>query len=54
MDLAITKFLERGLTVFAVSKEKLPMKQITERDFAQLEIPTPNNGERIEVWGTSE
>lgn len=50
MDLAFTKFLERGLTVFAVSKEKLPMKQITERDFAQLEIPTPNNGERIEVW----
>lgn len=50
MDLAIGKFTEHDIPVFAVSKEKLPMKQIINADFAQLEIPTPNTSEREEVW----
>lgn len=50
MDLAFGKFTGRGIPVFAISKEKLPMKQIVDGDFAQLEIETPNTSEREEVW----
>lgn len=50
MDLAFGKFTRQGLTVFTASKEKLPMKQMTDLDFAQLELPTPNFSEREEVW----
>lgn len=50
MDLAFGTFARRGLTVFTVSGEKLPMKQITEREFIQLEIPAPTNTERESVW----
>ncbi|MEG1541580.1 MAG: ATP-binding protein [Oscillospiraceae bacterium] len=50
MDLAFGKFTGRNIPVFAISKEKIPMKQIVDKDFAQLEIPTPDTGEREEVW----
>ncbi len=50
MDLAFGKLLDKDLTVFTVSKEKLPMRDMTTLDYAQLELPTPNNGERQEVW----
>ncbi len=50
MDLAFGKLLQQGLTVFTVSKEKLPMKQITDHDVAQLELPTPSYSERETVW----
>lgn len=50
MDLAFGKFTRQHLTVFTVSKEKLPMKQITDHDFAQLELPTPSYSEREAVW----
>ena len=50
MDLAFGKLLEKGITIFAVSKEKLPMKEMTRLDFTQLELPTPNTGDRQQVW----
>ncbi len=50
MDLAFGKFTAKDIPVFAISREKLPMKQIVDGDFAQLEIPTPNTGEREDVW----
>ena len=50
MDLAFGMFLRQRLTVFTVSKEKLPMKQITDQDFAQLELPIPSYSEREEIW----
>ena len=50
MDLAFGKFADQGLTVFTASKEKLPIKQMTDLDFAQLELPTPNFSEREKVW----
>ena len=50
MDLAIGKFTQQNLIVFTVSKEKLPMKQITDLDFAQLELPTPSFSEREKIW----
>ena len=50
MDLAFGKLMKHGLAVFTVSKEKLPMREMTSADYAQLELPTPNNGERLAVW----
>lgn len=50
MDLAFGKLLEKGITIFAASKEKLPMKEMTRLDFTQLELPTPNTGDRQKVW----
>ena len=50
MDLAFGKFNRQGLTVFTVSKEKLPMKQMTDLDFVQLELPMPSFSERETVW----
>lgn len=50
MDLAFGKLMKHDLAVFAVSKEKLPMREMTTSDYAQLELPTPSNGERLEVW----
>ena len=50
MDLAFGKLNRHGLAVFTVSKEKLPMREMTAEDYAQLELPTPNNGERLAVW----
>lgn len=50
MDLAFGKFTQQNLIVFTVSKEKLPMKQITDLDFAQLELPTPSFSEREKIW----
>ena len=50
MDLAFGKLMKHGLAVFTVSKEKLPMREMTSSDYAQLELPTPNNGERLAVW----
>lgn len=50
MDLAFGMFIRQGLTVFTVSKEKLPMKQITSQECTQLELPTPSFSEREQVW----
>ena len=50
LDLAFGKLLRHDIPIFAVSKEKLPMREITTLDYAQLELPTPNNGERQQVW----
>lgn len=50
MDLAFSRFTARNITVFTASKEKLPMKQMTDLDFAQLELPTPSFSERERVW----
>ena len=50
LDLAFGKLVAHDVTIFAVSKEKLPMREVTTLDYAQLELPTPNNGERQQVW----
>lgn len=50
MDLAFGKLAKRDIPVFNLSKEKLPMREMTTADYAQLELPTPNNNERIKVW----
>lgn len=50
MDLAFSKLTERGVMVFTVSKEKIPLKEITKEEFTELELPTPSNQEREECW----
>jgi len=50
MDLALGKLLEKDILSFAMSKEKLPMKEITREEFTELELPTPTTAEREECW----
>lgn len=50
LDLAFGMLEKYKIPVFAISKEPLPMKQIVRSDFALLELPTPNNAEREEIW----
>ena len=50
MDLAFSKLTGHGLLVFAISREKLPVKDMTKEEFTELELPTPMNQEREECW----
>ena len=50
MDLAFEKLGKHNITAFTVSRDKLPLREMTQIEFTQLEIPTPNNQEREDVW----
>ena len=50
MDLAFGKLIAQGITVFIISRDKLQMKNITQEEFTELEIPTPTNQERENCW----
>ncbi|MCD8249232.1 MAG: ATP-binding protein [Lachnospiraceae bacterium] len=50
MDLAFSKLTRHGLLVFALSKEKLSMKDMTKEEYTELELPTPSNQEREDCW----
>lgn len=50
MDLAISKLREHDILIFLMSREKLPLKSVTESDFTELELPTPGNQEREDCW----
>jgi len=50
MDLFFERLSDQGVTVFTHSKEKMPMREMTSIEFTQLELPTPNNQERISLW----
>jgi ATP-dependent 26S proteasome regulatory subunit len=50
VDLAFGKLTEGGVAVFALSRDKLPMKEMTTLEYTQVELPTPNNGERELLW----
>lgn len=50
MDLAFSKLLSEQILVFALSKESINFKDITKREYTQLELPTPSNQEREECW----
>ncbi|MDE5590599.1 MAG: hypothetical protein K2J60_15910, partial [Acetatifactor sp.] len=43
MDLAFSKLTAHGMMVFAISKEKLPVKEMTKEEVTELELPTPSN-----------
>ncbi|MCR4641936.1 MAG: ATP-binding protein [Lachnospiraceae bacterium] len=50
MDLAFAKLTEKKITVFAMSKLNISMKEITKEYFAEFELPTPTTTERFECW----
>ncbi len=50
MDLAFNKLTQKSILVFAISREKLAMRDITKEEVTELEIPTPNNEEREKCW----
>lgn len=50
MDAFFEKLTDRKITVFTLSREKLPLREMTSLDFTQLELPTPNNRERERLW----
>ena len=50
MDLAFSKLVRHGLLVFAISREKLTLKDMTGEEFTELELPTPTNQEREKCW----
>ncbi len=50
MDLAFSKLTERNITVFAMSKEYIDFRDITKNEYTELELPTPDTGERQACW----
>ena len=50
MDLFFTKLTEKGITVFANSKEDIKFKEITKETITLLELPAPNIDERVACW----
>ena len=50
MDLAVSKLQEHDILIFLMSREKLPLKSVTDEEFTELELPTPGNQEREDCW----
>ncbi len=50
MDLAFSKLTDHDILVFALSKEKLNIRDMTGSEYTELEVPTPTNQEREDCW----
>ncbi len=50
LDLAVSRLREHDILLFLMSREKLPLKTVTDLDFTELELPTPTTKEREECW----
>lgn len=50
MDLAVSKLREHDILIFTISRDKLPLKSVTDQEFTELELPTPSNQERENCW----
>ena len=50
MDLAVSRLQEHDILIFLMSREKLPLKSVTDMEFTELELPTPGNQERENCW----
>lgn len=50
MDMAASKLRSHDILLFFMSRDKLPMKSITDQDVAELELQTPNTQERENCW----
>lgn len=50
LDLAVSRLREHDILLFLMSREKLPLKSVTDLDFTQLELLTPTTKEREECW----
>ncbi len=50
MDLAFSKLTEKDILVFAMSKLYIDFREVTKKQFTDLELPTPSTGERQACW----
>ncbi len=50
MDLFFNKLTEKGITVFANSKEDIKFKEITKETITLLELPAPDIDGRVACW----
>ena len=50
MDLFFTRLTEKGVTVFANSKETINFKEITKETITLLELPAPDIDGRVACW----
>lgn len=50
MDMAVTKLRSHDILIFFMSRDKLPMKSVTDLDVTELELPTPSTQERENCW----
>ncbi len=50
MDMAFSKLNEQNILVFAMSKEHIDFREITKSEYTELELPTPDTGERQTCW----
>lgn len=50
LDLAVSRLRERDILLFLMSREKLPLKAVTDFDVTEIELPTPTTQEREECW----
>ena len=50
LDLAFSKLIESNIAVFTISEEKIALREATSMEFTQLEMITPNNYERLDLW----
>ena len=50
MDLAVSRLREHDILLFLMSREKLPLKTVTDLDFTELELPAPTTKEREDCW----
>ena len=50
MDLAFGKLNDQHILVFAMSKEHIDFREITKSEYTELELPTPDTGERQTCW----
>ena len=50
MDLAFSKLNEKNILVFAMSKLFIDFREVTKSEFTDLELPTPDTGERQTCW----
>ncbi len=50
MDMAFAKLNDQNILVFAMSKEHIDFREVTKSEYTELELPTPDTGERQACW----
>ncbi|MCR4892326.1 MAG: hypothetical protein K5989_09130, partial [Lachnospiraceae bacterium] len=50
MDMAFSRLTEKDILVFAMSKEHIDFREVTKEQYTELELPTPDTGEREACW----
>ncbi|MCR5775346.1 MAG: ATP-binding protein, partial [Lachnospiraceae bacterium] len=50
MDMAFAKLNEQNILVFSMSKEHIDFREVTKSGYTELELPTPDTGERQTCW----